>query len=204
MSPVNLSRIQSWIDAGRLDATKPITLRELTSSGVIHGIKDGIKLLAAGADLLKTPIHIVVSKASQAAIEAVEKAGGTVTTRFYTPQAIRRIKVLQMHPYVSLKWDQTALASSNPVLAVDGGDVLENKVKGMGYTYRLPDPSGRKDIEYYRDAKNRGYLSHTVKEGESASLYFKPHVTEEEIKELKRKHGKRPGVAKQGDLNKLW
>ena len=42
------------------------------------------------------------------------------------------------------------------------------------YKYRLPDPASRKDIEYYRDPAHRGYLSHTLAEGDSPSLFFKP------------------------------
>lgn len=46
MSKVNLDKIQSWIDQGRLDPSKPITIKELTSSRCLHGVKDGVKLLA--------------------------------------------------------------------------------------------------------------------------------------------------------------
>lgn len=42
------------------------------------------------------------------------------------------------------------------------------------YHFRLPDPTGRKDKEYYRNPVKRGYLVHTVKAGEGPSLYFKP------------------------------
>jgi large subunit ribosomal protein L15 len=44
---------------------------------------------------------------------------------------------------------------------------------GARYKYRLPDATARKDIEYYRDPAHRGYLSYTVKQGESPSLFFK-------------------------------
>lgn len=44
---------------------------------------------------------------------------------------------------------------------------------GEKYKYRLPDATGRKDIEYYRDPAHRGYLSYMVKKGESPSLFFK-------------------------------
>jgi large subunit ribosomal protein L15 len=174
MSPVNLDRIQSWIDQGRIDPTKPITLRELSATRAIHGIKDGIKLLARGASALTSPINIVVSRASQSAIAAVEALGGTVTTRFYTKHAIRRIKMGKTDPYVSLKWDPDAIGNPALALPVGMGSDPAARVKGMGFQYRLPDPTSRKDLEYYRDPKHRGYLSHLVKEGEGPSLYFKP------------------------------
>jgi hypothetical protein len=47
MSSVNLDRIQSWIDQGRLDPTNPITIKELHKSRCLHGVKrHGVKLLA--------------------------------------------------------------------------------------------------------------------------------------------------------------
>lgn len=46
MSPLNLGRLQDWIDQGRIDASKPVTIKELTGSRCLHGIKDGVKLLA--------------------------------------------------------------------------------------------------------------------------------------------------------------
>lgn len=199
MSPINLDKIQSWIDQGRLDPSHPITLLDLTLSKAVGRIKDGIKLLGNGATDFKTPIHIVVSKASQSAIAAVEAVGGTVTTRFYTPQAIRRIKMGQMHPYLSLRWDPEAINNPNLHSAP-----IEKRVKGAGFKYRLPDPSSRKDLEYYRDAKNRGYLSHTVKAGESASLYFKPPVSAEELRLLKQQSGKAGRERKMREENKLW
>ena len=39
--------------------------------------------------------------------------------------------------------------------------------------HRLAGATSRKDLEYYRDPAHRGYLAHTVKEGESPSLFFR-------------------------------
>ncbi len=46
-APVNLDRIQHWIEQGRLQSSpeSPITARELVESGCVHDIHDGIKLL---------------------------------------------------------------------------------------------------------------------------------------------------------------
>ena len=46
MSRLNLDRVQTWIDQGRLDPSQRITLKELCASRCLHGIKDGVKLLA--------------------------------------------------------------------------------------------------------------------------------------------------------------
>ena len=43
---LNVNRLQEWIDQGRLDTSKPITIKELHESRCLHGVKDGVKLLA--------------------------------------------------------------------------------------------------------------------------------------------------------------
>jgi large subunit ribosomal protein L15 len=96
MSPLNVGKLQQWIDAGRIDPTKPITFKELLDSRAIHGIKDGVKLLGNGADYFKTPVDITVSRASATAIEAIEKAGGKITTRFFNKAGIKSIT----HPHL--------------------------------------------------------------------------------------------------------
>ena len=74
---VNLGRLQAAIDAGRLDASKPIDIEALKAAGLIKSPRDGIRLLATGE--LKANINITVAGASKAAISAVEAAGGSVT-----------------------------------------------------------------------------------------------------------------------------
>jgi large subunit ribosomal protein L15 len=172
MSPINLDKIQDWINQKRIDPSRPITVKELAATRAVHGVKDGIKLLGRNADQLTSAINIVVSRASASAIAAVEALGGTVTTRFYTKYAIHRIRQGKTAPYVSLRWDPTQL--NNPALNKIGmGSDPAERIKGMGFQYRLPDPTGRKDIEYYRDPAHRGYLSHTIAEGETPSLYHR-------------------------------
>ncbi|RMZ76953.1 hypothetical protein DV737_g4625, partial [Chaetothyriales sp. CBS 132003] len=207
MSPVNLDRIQAWIDAGRLKADAPITLKELAASRAIHGVKDGgVKLLArGGSSALRTKIDVVVSRASPAAIAAVEALGGSVTTRYYTPLAIRHIRAGRMHPYVSLKWDQST-AAIPAALHVDAAaaGTREQRITGLGFDYRLPDPTSRKELEYYRDDKTRGYLRYTVKPGYSASLYHK--TAQQKADEAAQDGRRRAAVAKQTAVaeNRLW
>ena len=74
---VNLGRLQQAIDAGRLDAGKPIDSAALVAAGLIKTPRDGIRLLAKGE--LKTKVDIIVAGASKSAVAAVEKAGGSVT-----------------------------------------------------------------------------------------------------------------------------
>ncbi|MGR9182754.1 50S ribosomal protein L15 [Rhizobium leguminosarum] len=74
---VSLARIQTAIDAGKLDAKTTVDAAALKSAGVIRRVKDGVRVLADGE--IKAKITIVVAGASKPAVEKIEKAGGTVT-----------------------------------------------------------------------------------------------------------------------------
>ena len=73
---VNLDRLQSVLDAGRLDAAKPVDREALVAAGVVRQSRNGVRLLARGE--LKAKLTIAVDRASKAAVAAVEKAGGEV------------------------------------------------------------------------------------------------------------------------------
>ena len=73
---VNLGMVQKFIDAKKLDAKKDIDHAALKAAGLARGGKDGVRLLAKGE--LTTKATFVVAGASKGAIEAVEKAGGSV------------------------------------------------------------------------------------------------------------------------------
>jgi large subunit ribosomal protein L15 len=73
---VNLGRITKAIDAGNLDASN-VTEESLVAAGLVRNVRDGVRLLAKGDAPKK--LKITVTGASKAAVEAVEKAGGSVT-----------------------------------------------------------------------------------------------------------------------------
>lgn len=73
---VSIGRIQTAIDAGKLDANAAVTLETLKAAGVIRRAKDGVRLLSNGEITAKVTIE--VAGASKVAIEKVEKAGGSV------------------------------------------------------------------------------------------------------------------------------
>jgi len=75
-SEVNLGRLQEAIENGKIDAKKLINGEALVAAGLIRRIRDGIRLLAKGE--LKTKVSLEVAGATKSAIEAVEKAGGSV------------------------------------------------------------------------------------------------------------------------------
>jgi large subunit ribosomal protein L15 len=73
---INLDRVQTFVDAGKLDAKGVIDAEALVSSGALRRKRDGVRLLARGE--IKAPLTFKVERASEAAIRAVEAAGGTV------------------------------------------------------------------------------------------------------------------------------
>lgn len=76
-SEVNLGRLQTAVDAKKLDPKKTVDAAALVEAGVITRVrKHGIRVLAKGE--LKASLTLDVAGASKAAIAAVEKAGGKV------------------------------------------------------------------------------------------------------------------------------
>jgi len=76
-SVVNLGLIQKFVDAGKIDAGVAITEDTLISSGLVRRKLDGIRVLAKGDITAKLDLH--VHGASKSAVDAVAKAGGSLT-----------------------------------------------------------------------------------------------------------------------------
>lgn len=205
MSIVNVDKLQSWIDAGRIDPTQPITPRELIKSKLVHSVRDGIKLLGGGSTprdvaangemrSLRQPIDIIVSRASASAIAAVEAAGGKITTRYFTKDSMRRL----VRGEAEISW--TPLPVGPEYVEAELG-----KRRGRPHMYRLPDPTSRRDVEYYRDPAHRGYLSHSLKPGESPSLFHKVPGQEDPIRARIEAEKKRKQEEKQREMkDRLW
>lgn len=73
---VTLGRLQLAVEKGTLDPKVTITEEMLFVSGLVNGKGVGVKLLASGE--VKTALNLEISKASQAAVQAIEKAKGSV------------------------------------------------------------------------------------------------------------------------------
>ena len=78
-APLNIGKLAALIEAGKLDAGKPITEAVLREAGVFGGPKvSGVRLLGRGE--IGAKVEIEVSGASATAIAAIEQAGGSVKT----------------------------------------------------------------------------------------------------------------------------
>jgi large subunit ribosomal protein L15 len=149
----------------------------------------------------------------------VEKAGGTVATRFYTKWAIRRIMQGKTDPINSIRSEQILPQQEEEDEdgeyedEEDEEEDYESKANTIQtthplpaqtpalpnlYQHRLPDPTSRKDVEYYRDPAHRGYLAHTVAEGQTPSLCFKVPNAPNKLAAARKKQGTNVGE------NRIW
>jgi len=73
---VNIGQLQKAVEDGRIKADETVGADALKGAGLVSNVRDGVRLLAKGE--IKSKLTIEVAGASKAAIEAVEKAGGSV------------------------------------------------------------------------------------------------------------------------------
>jgi large subunit ribosomal protein L15 len=73
---INLDRLQDAIDAKTIDIKDTVNAESLVKAGVLRRSKAGVRVLGRGE--IKAKINIEVHGASKTAIEAIEKAGGSV------------------------------------------------------------------------------------------------------------------------------
>ena len=192
-SVLNLGRLQSWVEQGRLPVATDkgeswVTVKELVASRCIHGVKaGGVKLLAGecrqgvhGDAVLKSKINIVVARASAEAIRKVEALGGRVITRYYgksdgagTGGSMRGVLRGLVDPMGGMALGSGLESSASGEDLPSEGKTGEEAKSTVEWRFKLPAPTSRKDIEYYRDERKRGYLSHLVPEGQGPSLFFK-------------------------------
>ncbi|AOW27519.1 ribosomal protein L15 [Candida albicans P57072] len=131
LEEVNLSKIQDFWDNGRIPLQKGETLniKVMKDCGLVTGsLKDGIKILGKGVENYNVPLNIEASRASDIAIQAIEKAGNSFTARYFTRLGLR--------------------AHVNP----------EQFLLKRGYVPLQARPTHKRDIEFYSNPDKRGYL----------------------------------------------
>ncbi|CUS21649.1 LAQU0S03e07470g1_1 [Lachancea quebecensis] len=131
LNELNLERIMWFHRKGRLNLAPGETLdmKKMKDIGLVTGsIKHGIKVLGDGKQFYNLPIKIEATRASKDAIQAIEKAGGEFTARYFNQ--------LGLKAHLSPQW----------FLQKRGRIPLQAR------------PVKRKDIDYYSNQKKRGYL----------------------------------------------
>jgi len=76
LNEINIGKVQSAIDAGKLDPKVDIDAALLVNAGLLRRARDGVRLLGDGE--IKAKVTFSVWGASKSAVAAVEKAGGSV------------------------------------------------------------------------------------------------------------------------------
>ncbi len=85
LNEVNIGKVQAAIDAGQLDAKGTVDAEAMVKAGLMRRAKAGVKLLGNGE--LKAKVAFAVYGASKSAVEAIEKAGGSVKLLAPAPEA---------------------------------------------------------------------------------------------------------------------
>ena len=74
---LNIGMLDKALEAGKLDGKSEIDEDGLVKAGIIRRKRDGVRLLAKGK--ITRQVKLKISGASEAAVDAVKKAGGSVT-----------------------------------------------------------------------------------------------------------------------------
>ncbi|GLT29192.1 hypothetical protein SLA2020_040730 [Shorea laevis] len=135
--PIGLGKIAKLINAGKIDSHELITMKTLKDVGAIgKQIKDGVRLMGRGADQIKWPIHLEVSRVTVRAKEVVEAAGGSVRRVYYNKLGMRAL----LKPEWFAKKGRLLPRAARPP------PKLKDKVDSIG---RLPAPT--KPIPFFTD-----------------------------------------------------
>ena len=73
---INLGDIEKFIESGKIDAKKEITIDSLIAAKILNRKLGGLKILAKGE--INTAVNIVAVKWSKSAEAAIVKAGGSI------------------------------------------------------------------------------------------------------------------------------
>ena len=76
LNQIGLAKIQAAVDAGKLDIKSAVDADAMVKAGLMRRTKGGVKILGGGE--FKAKIDFAVYGASKGAVEAIEKAGGSV------------------------------------------------------------------------------------------------------------------------------
>ncbi len=76
LNEIGLAKVQAAIDAGKLDIKSAVDAEAMVKAGLMRRAKGGVKLLGGGE--FKAKVDFAVFGASKSALEAIEKAGGSV------------------------------------------------------------------------------------------------------------------------------
>lgn len=90
--PISLLQLQTLVDTGRVDTTKPLDLAALCNTKLFKLAplenQYGFQLTDEGLDNFQAKVNIEVQHAPEQVIAAIERNGGVITTAFYDPPSL--------------------------------------------------------------------------------------------------------------------
>ena len=85
---IHLDQIQRWIDIGRLDATKPLTLSSFYDAG-LTSIRRGLLITDGGSEHFTHVVHIEATEFTPEAIGRIEELGGKAIAVYHSQTDIK-------------------------------------------------------------------------------------------------------------------
>lgn len=87
--PISLQQLQTMIETGRVDTSKPLDLAALCNTKIFKiSPKEkqfGFQLTDEGLDIFNAKVNIEIQHASEQVIAAIERNGGVIMTAYYDP-----------------------------------------------------------------------------------------------------------------------
>lgn len=125
MAELTILKLMAFIKAGRVDCRTKIDMHTIQQSNLLH-IKHGVKLVATGEQELNIPVHLEVSHATEEAVEAVERAGGSVKFIYMN----KRTLDAHLHPHKHQILPRRLPLPQNPRKAQIYIEQIPDKVSG--------------------------------------------------------------------------
>lgn len=132
---LNIDRLVYYIkrDLLKYDENDVITIKKLMDIGAVSKVKNGVKLLSKGANLLNEldkPVYIELSEISKSAFDAITTNGGKVIIKYRTPLKLRE----HLYPEKFEFELNEPLPDKNTVLSLE-----KYREWGCEVSYRMPD-----------------------------------------------------------------
>jgi large subunit ribosomal protein L15 len=108
LEPLNLGKLQQFIDRGKLPTDQVINMRTLRDSGVVGKIHDGVKILGDGATKFHTPVNLEVTAASKSAVARLKETQSILTLVKLNGGQLRKLlkktpsTLREAHPFLSV------------------------------------------------------------------------------------------------------
>jgi len=162
--PFSLHKLQRMIDLGRIDPTKPVDLAALCNTRSflldVANRHYGFQLTEEGADEFQGKVNLEIQHVeSEVAIAAIERNGGTITTRFFDPPSLFALRDPEKFFSKGLPIPRCALPPQDAVAyyinpknrgyLADPLDVAKARLEtAQKFGYRLPDLNAENDAEF--------------------------------------------------------